>query len=80
MTGSMRNKLQALLDIEEIRNLRILYSHHLDGNRLQSLDEVFTRDAIIETTMGLARGLDQICAGLAGAVALFLLRAVRFIC
>ena len=52
----MNDKLQTLLDIEEIRNPRILYSHHLDGNRLQSLDQVFTSDAIVATAGGVWRG------------------------
>lgn len=71
MTASNADKLQMLLDIEEIRNLRILYSHRLDGNRLESLDEVFTQDAIVETTMGLSRGIDRVRAGLADAVRLY---------
>jgi hypothetical protein len=71
MTDSISNQIQTLLDIEEIRNLRILYSHHLDGNRLEALDQVFTQDAIVETTMGLSRGLDQVRAGLADAVKLY---------
>jgi hypothetical protein len=71
MSGTVSDRLQALLDVEEIRNLRILYSHHLDGNRLKSFDEVFTQDAVIETTMGLSRGLDQIRVGLASAIKLY---------
>ena len=67
----MNDKIRALIDIEEIRNLRNLYSHYLDSNHCQSLDQVFTADAVVETTNGLWRGLDEVRDGLAGAVKLY---------
>jgi hypothetical protein len=67
----MNDRLQTLLDIEEIRNLRVLYSHHLDSNNIVALDEVFTADAIVEVTVGAMRGIDEIRETLAGAVKLF---------
>jgi hypothetical protein len=67
----MDDRLKTLLDIEEIRNLRTLYSHHLDSNNLASLDEVFAVDAIVEVTVGTMRGLDEIREKLDGAFKLF---------
>ncbi len=37
-----------LLAIEEIRRLRILYSHHYDGQDLDALVDLFTDDAVCE--------------------------------
>lgn len=71
MNQAMSGKIQTLLDTEEIRNLRTLYSHYLDGNRLHALDQVFTRDAVVETTAGIWRGIDAIAAGLTEAVKLY---------
>jgi hypothetical protein len=68
---NMDDKLQALLDIEELRNLRILYSHHLDSNNLAALGEVFAADAIVEVTVGVMRGIDEIRDGLQAAFTLY---------
>jgi hypothetical protein len=67
----MTDKLQTLFDIEQIRTLRMLYSHYLDGNKLTALDEVFTPDALVEVTVGVMRGIDEIRAGLTKAFADF---------
>lgn len=56
--------LQALLDREEIRALRIHYSTLLDTGRTEELDEVFTSDAELVVTVGAMSGLDQIKQGL----------------
>ena len=62
---------QDLIDREEIRNLRILYAHHLDSNNIQALDEVFSTDAVMEINIGKMVGLDAIRNGLACAFELF---------
>lgn len=67
----MTDPLQALLDKEAIRDLRTLYSHHLDGNTIGALDQVFTPDAVVEVTVGVMRGIDEIRAGLTDAFALY---------
>ena len=38
--------LDDLLDIEEIKQVRYLYSHYYDGNRLDDLVDLFTDDAV----------------------------------
>ena len=53
-------QLKALLDREEIRNLRILYAHHLDSNNIAALDQVFSADAVVEVTVGKMQGIDAI--------------------
>ncbi len=68
---TMQNKVQALLDREDIRNLRTLYSHLLDGNMIDALDRVFSRDAVVEVTVGRMKGLDEIRAGLKDAFGQF---------
>lgn len=40
--------LEQLLDIESIRQLRVLYSHYFDGKRVNELADLFTDDAICE--------------------------------
>lgn len=67
----MEDKLQALLDREAIRALRIRYSSHLDRNTIGKLDEVFSSDAVVEVTVGRMEGLDAIRAGLKDAYAQF---------
>lgn len=67
----MDTKLKALLDREEIRNLRTLYAHHLDSNTIDALDEVFSADAVVEVTVGKMTGIDAICSGLNDAFKLF---------
>jgi len=63
----MDGKIKELIDIEEIRNLRTLYGHCLDGNRPDGLDEVFAVDAIADAGLGVWKGRAEIHAGLAGA-------------
>ncbi|MCF6761753.1 nuclear transport factor 2 family protein [Pseudomonas fragi] len=67
----MDTKLKALLDREEIRNLRTLYAHHLDSNTIDALDEVFSADAVVEVTVGKMTGIDAIRNGLNDAFKLF---------
>jgi hypothetical protein len=67
----MKHDMQALFDREEIRNLRTLYSHHLDSNNIDALDEVFSRDAVVEVTVGKMEGIAAIRAGLADAFTLY---------
>jgi hypothetical protein len=40
--------IEELLEVEEIRRLRVLYSHYFDGKNLQGLTELFTDDAVCE--------------------------------
>ena len=40
--------IEELLEIEEIKNTRHLYSHYYDGNMLDELVSLFTDDAICE--------------------------------
>jgi len=40
--------LQDLLDVEEIRNLRILYSHYFDGQEIDKLMGLLTEDVVCE--------------------------------
>ncbi|MCJ9720371.1 nuclear transport factor 2 family protein [Agrobacterium sp. SHOUNA12C] len=64
-------RIQKLLDIEEIRNLRVLYSHYLDSANVQQLGRVFTEDAVVNVTVGSMRGIEEIRKGLGDAVTLF---------
>lgn len=61
---SMLTKLQTLLEIEEIKNLRLRYAQYLDGNRIDEMHEVFTKDATVKVTVGQMNGLDEIKMGL----------------
>jgi hypothetical protein len=67
----MNPTLQALLDREEIRNLRTLYAHHLDSNNIAALDEVFSAHAVVEVTVGKMEGIDAIRTGLTDAFKLY---------
>jgi ketosteroid isomerase-like protein len=40
--------IDELLEIEAIRQLRVLYSHHFDGKQLADLVDLFTDDAVCE--------------------------------
>ena len=40
--------IEELLQIEAIRQLRVLYSHNFDGKRLAELVDLFTDDAVCE--------------------------------
>jgi ketosteroid isomerase-like protein len=40
--------IQELLETEAIRKLRVHYSHHFDGKRLDDLVDLFTDDAVCE--------------------------------
>lgn len=40
--------VEELLDIEEIRQLRSLYSHYFDGREVDNLANLFTEDAVCE--------------------------------
>jgi hypothetical protein len=64
---SMEMRLAALLDIEDIRQLRLRYSQSLDSGDIDGLDRVFAVDALVEVTIGAMQGIDTIKAGLAEA-------------
>ena len=40
--------IEELCEIEEIRNLRTLYAHYYDGNRVEELVDLFTDDAVCD--------------------------------
>jgi hypothetical protein len=40
--------VEELLEIERIKQLRILYSHYFDGGRIDELAELFCEDAVCE--------------------------------
>jgi len=67
----MSTEVKSLLDREEIKDLRVLYAHHLDGNNIEDLDQVFSDDAVVEVTVGKMEGIDAIRAGLNEAFQLF---------
>lgn len=69
--NGMDARVEALLDIEEIRQLRIRYSQLLDSGEIAALDHVFAADALVTVTVGTMSGLDAIKAGLAEAYRLF---------
>lgn len=51
-------RVEELLEIEEIKKLRIMYSHYLDGGDVDSLASLFCEDAVCE--FGEAYGGDWI--------------------
>ncbi len=53
-------RINALLDREEIRNLRLRYSQLLDSNQADRMGEVFTEDAEVKVTVGSMKGLTEI--------------------
>lgn len=65
----MNDRLQKLLDLEEIKNLRVLYSHHLDGNHPTALAQLFALDAVCNFGAGDIQGREAIRDGLAKAFA-----------
>ena len=56
-----------LLDLEEMRNLRIRYSHYLDTNHIHELGELFAPDAVCDVGTGVWVGREAIRTGLAEA-------------
>ncbi|SBS31746.1 hypothetical protein MAQ5080_02054 [Marinomonas aquimarina] len=60
MNTEQTNKLMALIDREEIRNLRLRYSELLDTGAAEQMGEVFTDDAVVKVTVGSMEGLAQI--------------------
>ncbi|WP_432695560.1 nuclear transport factor 2 family protein [Marinobacterium sp. YM272] len=64
-------RVNALLDREEIRNLRQHYSFLLDSGNAQRMDEVFTEDAEVKVTVGSMIGLAEIKQSLADAYTAF---------
>jgi len=50
--------VQRLIEIEAIKDVRIMYSHHFDGQRIDELVDLFTEDAVCE--FGAAYGGDWV--------------------
>lgn len=67
----MQKEIMALIDREQIRDLRTRYAHHLDSNNVAALDSVFSTDAVVEVTVGKMEGIDAIRAGLNAAFVQF---------
>jgi hypothetical protein len=44
----MRREIEDLLDIEEIKQVKYLYSHYYDGGEVEKAFELFTEDAVCE--------------------------------
>ncbi|MCP2138608.1 hypothetical protein J2S28_005732 [Rhizobium sp. SLBN-94] len=61
---SQSSRLASLLEIEEIRQLRVMYSHHLDSGQIDRMDEIFAPDGTLSVTVGSMNGIDEIKAGL----------------
>lgn len=49
-----------LLDIEQIKNLRVLYSHYLDSADVDNLVSLFTEDAVCDFGRGIWRGREEL--------------------
>ena len=62
-------RIERLLAIEEIRNLRIKYGHLLDTNNARLLGKLFTDDAICDAGRGQWEGRSAIVDGLTSAFA-----------
>lgn len=60
-------RINALLDQEEIRALRLRYSQLLDGGYAERMGEVFTEDAEVKVTVGSMKGLPEIKQSLTDA-------------
>lgn len=60
----MTDNTQKLLDLEDIKNLRIKYGHYFDSNSMSDLGELFATDAIVDAGHGNWYGRDAIRAGL----------------
>lgn len=64
-------KIYELLNREDIHQLRIDYSNFLDSNNIDLLDQVFSKDAIVQVTVGTMKGIENIKKGLHNAFKLF---------
>lgn len=58
------SKIEKLLTIEEIKNLRIKYAHALDKNDIEAASLVFSEDAVCQTDRDPWNGRQEIKAGL----------------
>lgn len=65
------DRILKLLDMQDIRDLRIRYSHCLDSGNIDALETIFSPDAEVEVTVGSMRGIAEIKSGLADAFAMF---------
>lgn len=58
------DKIDKLLAIEEIKNLRIRYTHLLDSNQIGDITNLFSEDALCQTDREPWRGRTEIKKGL----------------
>lgn len=68
---SIDKRLVNMINIEEIRQLRIKYSHHLDNNNMAGLHDIFSVNASLKVTVGEMKGIDEITLGLTKAFQFF---------
>ena len=68
---NQQRRIEALLDKEEIRQLRQRYSELLDSGEADKMGEVFTEDAVVKVTVGSMEGLPAICSSLKDAYKAF---------
>lgn len=59
-TKRQQQRIETLLDKEEIRELRHRYSALLDSGEAERMGEVFTQDAEVKVTVGSMKGLAEI--------------------
>lgn len=48
LTADEIKRLRGLLDVEDIRQVKLLYSHLMDSRRIDELADIFTADALCE--------------------------------
>ncbi|MCP2138472.1 ketosteroid isomerase-like protein [Rhizobium sp. SLBN-94] len=74
---NITEQLQRLIDIEDIRSLRIRYSQVLDSGKVEGFHDVFSDDAVVAVTVGQMEGIEAIKKGLADAYDTFDYRKAR---
>lgn len=67
----MNERFEKLLDLEEIRGLRIKYGHFLDSKSIDALGLLFSPDAICQLEGDPLEGRAAICLGLEKAFDLY---------
>ena len=64
LTSDEIKSLRNLLEVEEIKNLRLRYSYFIDARQLDRVKEVFADDAVCRFgPYGTWKGIDAICNG-----------------
>jgi hypothetical protein len=63
------NNIDRLLELNDIKNLRIKYTHLFDTNSINELGELFAENAVCDVGQGVWQGREEIRQGLAKAFA-----------